>query len=125
MRIEVNSTRLESKVFNGKRSEKNEYKYMASLQLNGKHICSSSLFQVGFLLTSNNCARHIGYTIQKKRQKGTAVLGDVKLKNAQRIFILSIAFYEESKPFDEDVGVIMVNQLKNFDFEIPLFMNCV
>ena len=83
---------------------------MASLQLNGSHVCSSSLFQKGFLLTTMQCALHIGYGIKQKRQKCTAVLGNTNLKNGEIILISKIAYYNNFGNDDVDIGIVMVGR---------------
>ena len=90
---------------------------MASLQLNGLHICSSGMFQNGFLLTTNICAWYIGEGIEEDLQRGTAVLGNSDLKIGQKINIFKIAyvteFYTSSRRprNDHDVGLIMVGKI--------------
>ena len=88
---------------------------MASLQLNNTHICSSGMFQKNFLITIALCAWHIAYAMDNKNQKATAVLGNINLKNGQRVNILKIAYQSSCKIFgstrpssDYDVGVVMV-----------------
>ena len=115
MRSGVNSSHFKSKIFNGNLAQEGEQNYMASLQLNGSHICSSGFYKKGFLITSALCAWHIGVGIQKEMKRATAVLGDVNLKNGQRVNILKIAYYTQwhvdksNPPTNEyDSGVVMV-----------------
>ena len=101
---------------NGKPSNKGEHKYLASLQLNGKHICSSGLFKEGFLLTTSECASYIGHGIQKCNQSATAVFGDEKTE--QRINILKVAYFSTYKLYEFELGVIMVSGLQSFDIKL-------
>ena len=100
---------------------------MASLQLDDKHICSSSMFKKGFLLTARICAWYIGKCIEQKHQKGTAVFGDLNSKNRQIILISKIAYHEQALEsiFDDyGIGVIMVGRLKRLDFIQKLTFDC-
>ena len=106
---------MESKILNGYYSKRAQHKYMASLQLNGSHICSSGMFQKGFLLTIGSCAWSIGHSVKKKLHKATAVLGDSSLQKGQRVNILKIAYMaiselHDAMPLKSDYesGVIMV-----------------
>ena len=81
---------------------------MASLQLSGNHVCSSGIFQKGFLLTTSECAWHIGYGIVERFQKATAVLGGLDLKTGQRIDIYKVAYFLDYHHFDYRIGIIMV-----------------
>ena len=110
---------LKSKVLNGIPAEE-EYKYLASLQLDGKHICSSGLFKEGYLLTSGDCAWFIGESIKNGRQRATAVLGNLNLQKGQRIDVKIISYFKEvgidyaTRPNSNyEVGVIMVCKLKS------------
>ena len=82
---------------------------MASLQLNGIHICSSGLFQEGFLLTTGTCAYNILNSMTKKGQTGTALLGDSDLKKGQRVLILEISYTSKKKLGIYDLGLVMVS----------------
>ena len=82
---------------------------MASLQLNGSHICSSSMFQKGFLISTGECAWHIGNGIQKRMQRATAVVGHFDLKKGQRINILKVAYFSTYYRHEHEVGIIMVS----------------
>ena len=82
---------------------------MASLQLNGSHICSSGIFQAGFLLTTCECACNIGIGIELEKRRATAVFANPNLKDGRRIDILKIAYYTTCENFDSETGVIMVN----------------
>ena len=83
---------------------------MASLQLDCSHVCSSSIIQLRFLLTTSDCASYIGVGIQVKLQRGTAVLTDLNLKKGQRIDIFKIAYHAGYRNYDYDLGVVMVGQ---------------
>ena len=87
---------------------------MVSLQLEGSHICSSTLIQKGFLLTARDCARDIGIGIQQKLQKATAVIGDINLKTGQRVNIQKVAFYITRMNLKNEIGVIMVDRFHFF-----------
>ena len=107
---------MESKISNEKPSYREEYKYIASLQLNGFHICNSGMFREGFLLTTGDCAHNIGKGIQMKQQRATAVLANPNLKDGQRINILKIAYYSTYSTYEFEIGVIMVGVLQKIDF---------
>ena len=109
---------------NGIPSEEDEYKYMASLQLIKIHICSAGLFQNGFLLTTAMCAHYIGKHIEQRNQRATVVLGDLSLKNGQRIDIWKIAYYKTFENHDYEFGVIMVGQIEILNFLNQLTANC-
>ena len=122
MRTEANTSQLQSKIVSGLPSFDGEYRYMASLQLDGKHICSSSIIQEGFLLTTGECAYYIEKGMDFEKQKATAVLGSSNLQKGQRINIIEIAIKARYRirsltmlngPYD--FGFIMVRQYKNFD----------
>ena len=122
MRTEANTSQLQSKIVSGLPSFNGEYKYMASLQLDGKHICSSGIIQEGFLLTTGECAWHIKDGMDFEKKKGTAVLGSSNLEEGQKIDIIKIAVnvrflsgapFTINKPYD--FGIIMVCQYKIFD----------
>ena len=85
---------------------------MASLQLNGHHICSSSLFKKGFLLTAGECARYIAWRVKLGKQKHTAVLGDRDLKAGQRVHVSKLAHIDRSVSYQDDIGMVMVGQSK-------------
>ena len=117
---------MESKIFNGE-SPQEEYKYIASLQLNDSHICGSSMIQKGFLLTSSQCAWCIGHGIEREMRRATAVIGNTKLKNGQRVNILKIAYFINGhsnhtiwSKNDQDVGLVMVSRLELFNSIILL-----
>ena len=112
---EVDSSQLESKIFNGKPASNGEYKYIASLQLDKQHICSSGLFKKGFLLTTAECSWRIENGMRHKGQTATAVLGDINLQKGKRVRILKAAYSEYFIIHDplylnnfRDLGVIMV-----------------
>ena len=116
---------MKSKILLGETIEGGAHKYMASLQLNGSHICGSSMFQRKFLITTALCAWFIGKSIEKKKEKATAVLGNSNLLRGQRVFICKIAYLTSfgmsisTRPFDDyDIGVVMVSRLKNFNYSI-------
>ena len=81
---------------------------MASLQLDSKHICSSGMFQTGYLLTTLDCALLIEKGILIKMNKGTAVLGSSKLTTGQRVDIERIRYTSQGKIFSYHVGIIKV-----------------
>ena len=131
MQTEINSFHLKSKIFTGETANYGEHKYMASLQLNDSHICSSSMFKRGFLLTANICAWYIGDNIRNKLKKGTAVLGNLNLKKGLRVNILKLAYYTIIGLDDgirtrriNDVGIIMVCLLQSFDLMLKLIKDC-
>ena len=57
---------MENKILHGKPASQEQHTYIASLQLNDKHICSSGLFQEGFLLTSGTCAYYMMNSMTEK-----------------------------------------------------------
>ena len=71
---------------------------------------------MGFLLTTGDCACKIGKGIKKERQRATAVLANINLKDGQKINILKIAYYSSYHRYESEIGVIMVGVFKNFDF---------
>ena len=103
---------MEGKIFHLRLAEKNEFKYMASLQLNGHHVCSSALFKKGFPLTAGECLRHIAQRIKQEKQKNTAVLGDRDLKAGQRVNVLKLAHIDRVATYQADIGMVMVGQSK-------------
>ena len=125
-RTEVISSQMGSKIFQGERVGSEKVKYMVSLQLNSSHVCSSGMFQRGFLLTTSMCAWYIGNSIEEKYQKATAVVGNLNLQNGQRVNILKLAYLSYNTSTistcptkDDDVGVVMVRRFDN-DVEIRL-----
>ena len=86
---------------------------MASLQLNGHHVCSSALIKKGFLLTAGQCLRYIGQRIRIHHQKNSAVLGDRDLRSGQRINVLKLAYIGNDNWFGDDAGLVMVSQLRS------------
>ena len=89
---------------------------MASLQLDGKHICSASMFEIGFLLSSANCVRYIRG--QRHILKDTAVIGSSCLLEGVRYDIIDLIVHPQfnfssapPKHGNFDVGVVMVSQL--------------
>ena len=50
------------------------------------------MFQEGYLLTSGECAWYIEYGMKHKYQDGTAVIGDLNLKEGKRIQILGVEY---------------------------------
>ena len=123
MHIEVKSSRFESKVLNGELAKKGGHRYMASLQLNEKHICSSGIFQTGFLLTTGHCAFNMGQGIETSQKKGTAVLADLNLKNGQRIDIFKVAYFSSYELYDFEIGVIMVDRFNIANFVLKAIRN--
>ena len=111
-RAGVNSSHFESKIFDGNPARKGEYTFIASLQLNEVHICTSGFFQRGFLLTTKSCGIHMLDGMTKKHKTGTAVIGNFNLKQGQRTIILEI-LYPSIKYKQESVAVVMVGPLKN------------
>ena len=121
---EVNSDQLESKILKGVLANDN-HKYVVSLQLDGKHICSSGLFQEGYLLTTGQCAVHIDRSMEKKMRLGTAVLGDANLKEGKVINIIKIAYLPRFYTFYPmytdtvcDIGIVKVSYLRGYKFVI-------
>ena len=103
---------MESKIIKGKFSERAEYNSIASLQVDGKHICSSGLFKKGFLLTAGECAIYIEDCAVLEKQKATAVIGDMHLNKGKRIDIVGYAHFTKHGVYDNDIGVIMVGWMK-------------
>ena len=97
---------------------------MASLQLNKEHICSSGIFQVGFLLTTGDCAWYIGKGIQKYRKRATAVLTGLNLKSGQRVDIFKVAYYPNFEDYESEFGIVMVSRLKIFNVAIEVSDEC-
>ena len=129
MSTKVDSSQLKSKIINGVRGAE-ENRHIASLQLNNIHICSSGLFAVDYLLTTGKCAWHIENGMQKKFQKGTAVVGNTDLRRGQRINIFKVGYHHRFQIYNllrlnniYDVGVIRVSQLKSFSFVIKSLGN--
>ena len=110
-----NSSQLESKICNGHVARPGERKYMASLQLDGRHICSAGVFKKHFLLTTADCVWYIEHSTKETKQKATAVLGDINLKNGQRVDIVRMAYHPRFKSDAQfcsnnfcDFGIVMV-----------------
>ena len=106
------------------------YKFVASLQLDGKHICSSGLFQVNLLLTTGECAWCIEYGMKNEKLSGSAVLGHSNLKKGQRVDILKFAHNPRFKICNaarvnnfHDFAVILVGWLKGSNNMIELIGN--
>ena len=95
-RTEANSSQMESKIINGDPTIR-EHKYMASLQLENVHICSSALIKEGFVVTTGECALFIETGKHQRGQKAIAVLGDSNLSKGQRVEIEKIAFHPRFK----------------------------
>ena len=112
-RIEVESSRLESKILKGFIPEKGEHKYVASLQLNKYHVCSSTMIQLGFLLTTGYCAWYIGNGIEMELKKATAVFTHLSLNEGHRIYISKIAYYSTYIIREWELGIVMVGHLKS------------
>ena len=107
---------MESKIFNGHPARHEEYKHVASLQLNDFHICSSGLFKERFLLTTGECAWYMALGMKNKKEKGTAVFGALDLKDGQRINIFKVAYLDGAQFYDTmrlrnnyEIGVVMVS----------------
>ena len=107
---------MESKILNAHPEKHNEYKHVASLQLNDSHICSSGLFKERLLLTTGECAWYMGLGIKEHKQKGTAVFGDLDSNDGQRINIFKIAYFDGIKfintmsvKYNYEIGVVMVS----------------
>ena len=108
-RRNVNSSHLESKILYGRHVAKQKHKYIASLQLNGVHICSSGFFQEGFLLTTGTCAYNMLKGMTKEGQAATALLGDSDLEKGRRVVILDVSYTSKKKLDDYDLGLVMVS----------------
>ena len=108
MDAKINSSYLESKIIGGT-SAREEHTYVASLQLNGIHICASGLFQERFLLTIGPCASYMLDGINNKNKTGTAVLGNVNMRKGQRADILNILYISHEANDERNVGVVMVS----------------
>ena len=107
---------MESKILNGYPAKHKEYKHAASLQLNDHHVCSSGLFKERFLLTTGECAWYMGVGMKDRKEKGTAVFGDLDSKDVQRINIFKVAYLDGIKfintmtmKYNYEIGVIMVS----------------
>ena len=48
-------------------------------------------------------------SMTKKRQTGTALLGDSDLEKGQRVLILEISYTSKRKMGDYDLGLVMVS----------------
>ena len=105
----VNSSLFESKIFKGKPVREGEYTFVVSLQLNGVHICSSGIFQKGFLLTLRSCASYMLNCMNKKMKTATAVFGNSDLKKGQTAFIKDISFPLHGGYSAEGVEVVTVS----------------
>ena len=97
----------------GRPVREEEHTYLASLQLNEDHVCSSSLFKEGFLLTTKPCGSHLLDGMTKKNKTGTAVLGNFNFKTGQRIIILEISISNNRGGDDANVGIVVVSCLKS------------
>ena len=84
----MNSSLPESRIVLSETAGQGEHKCMASLQLDGKHICGSGMFRKGLLLTTGECTWHIKNNLNRSTKKATAVLGNTNLKKGQRIDII-------------------------------------
>ena len=74
MRTEVNSSQLMSKISNGNIGRTEVHLYMASLQINRNHICSTTMFQPNFFISSATCVCHL-YNAFSTSQEISIVLG--------------------------------------------------
>ena len=68
---------------------------------------------MGFLLTTVECAWHLGIAIKKNERRATVVFANPILKDGQRINILKIAYCFRYNNYENDVGVIMVGGLQS------------
>ena len=107
---------MESKILNAYPAKHNEYKHVASLQLNNSHICSSGLFKERLLLTTGECAWYMGEGMRDRKEKGTAVFGDLDSKDGQRINIFKVAYLDGIEfihnmrlTHNYEIGVVMVS----------------
>ena len=105
---------LESKIFEKDLEFEEEHTYIASLQLNDDHICSSVLFQEGFLLTTGPCAISMFNGIIKQNKTGNALFRNSNSRTWQKSEILRVAYLSEEKAEDYNIGVVMVSSLKSF-----------
>ena len=112
-RIEVKSFQLESKVLNGSIAKRGKHHYIASLQLNKYHVCSSTMIQLGFLLTTGYCAWYIGNGIKMKLKRATAVFTHLSLIEGHRIYISKVAYYSTYIIREWELGIVMVGHLKS------------
>ena len=105
----ANSSFFESKIFKGQPAGEGEYTFLVSLQLNGVHICSSGIFQKGFLLTLRSCASYMLNCMNKQMKTATAVFGNSDLKKKQTALIKEISFPLRGGYSAEGVEVITVS----------------
>ena len=107
MRTEVNSSHLESKIKGGYPSmnQKDEYSFIASLQINNSHICCGGMFQLGFLVTAAECA----IEIQKEQQEAYAVIGYFELTKGDRLHIQGLTTYKSY------IGILKVGKISMFN----------
>ena len=73
---------------------------MASLQINRTHICGAGMFQLGLLISTAKCVADI----KQELNMADAVMGNVDLKEGERLGILDCYFYESL------IGIIRVGK---------------
>ena len=125
----VNASHLSSKIIGGRDGEKEEYSYMASLQVNEMHICGAGMFQPGFLISSAQCLDEMMKRLKFNLRRGSAVIGHPYLTKGERCDILGLKVhpnFNTSKILEKirnyDVGVVMVSILTIFNFFINAFI---
>ena len=110
--IGINSFQLQSKLINAEAKEDGKHLYMASLQKNDMHICSSGIFRKGFLISTAHCAGLIEYAINTN-ESVSAVLGHDNLDKGMRYDILGVKLHQKYlngvKFYNYDIGVVMVS----------------
>ena len=94
---------------------------MASLQLNGHHVCGSGIFSENSLVTSGQCVDYIKEQIKNTSQRATAVLGHVDLSKGNIYDIQNLVYHPDYKIWkgprrgslnlNYDFGIVLVGQL--------------
>ena len=85
--------------------QKDEYSFIASLQINNSHMCCACMFQLGFLITAARCA----IKIQKEQEEAYAVMGHFELNKGERLQIQGLNTYKSY------IGIIKVGKMSMFN----------
>ena len=114
-------SQLESKIYNGKDAQEGTHEYMASLQLEGHHICSSGIIADNLLISSGQCVEYIESKIKHTAKLAWALLGHVELNKGERYDIQNLMYHPsyihvhyltkvKTRDYDYDVGIVMVGR---------------
>ncbi|KAJ8246732.1 hypothetical protein GJAV_G00254770 [Gymnothorax javanicus] len=98
----------DSSIIGGRKAKPNSRPYMASLQINGSHVCGGFLVREDFILTAGHCFNH--------GRKMTAVLGTENLKKkkaAQKIPVKEFHRHQINKMVEYDFDIMLLKLQRN------------